>query len=204
MPEAMHRIRDQWPRTAARWAITTLDAPHDGYKALGDAEQWVTIAGQTRREWRALCGAIGQPSMADDPRFRTAELRKQNEAELDRILTAWTSERDRWEITEILQRAGVAAVSHLHQPGRRRKISHCARAASWSNCRTSGDRRLHPCGRALDDVANALQGTPRRSLPGRGYRFDTGHAAGLFKGTDRAASNRRRDQLTVAKPDWGR
>ncbi len=84
-------------------------APHQAYKALGDAEQWVTIVAPSDREWRRLCGAIGQPELANDPRFCTAEARKRNEAELDAIITQWTSTRARWEITETLQRAGVAA-----------------------------------------------------------------------------------------------
>jgi benzylsuccinate CoA-transferase BbsF subunit len=52
---------------------------------------------------------IGQPQLADDPRFKTAAARKKNEAALDGIITAWTSTRDRWEATKALQNAGVAA-----------------------------------------------------------------------------------------------
>ena len=85
-------------------------APHNCYKSRGDAEQWVTIAIGTEGEWRALCEVMGKPTLAEDPRFTTAALRKQNEDELDRIITAWTSPRDRWEVTEALQRAGVAAI----------------------------------------------------------------------------------------------
>jgi crotonobetainyl-CoA:carnitine CoA-transferase CaiB-like acyl-CoA transferase len=85
-------------------------APHNCYKTSGDAESWVTIAVGNEEEWRALCDAIGKPSMADERRFDTAAARKQNEDELDRIISAWTSTRDRWEITEMLQRAGVAAM----------------------------------------------------------------------------------------------
>jgi formyl-CoA transferase len=36
-------------------------------------------------------------------------LRKKNEDALDEIITSWTKERDRWEVTRILQSAGVAA-----------------------------------------------------------------------------------------------
>ena len=84
-------------------------APHNCYKAMGDDECWVTIAAGSEEEWRALCRAIGQPSLAGDARFATAALRKQHEDELDAIITRWTSERDRWEITELLQKARVAA-----------------------------------------------------------------------------------------------
>jgi crotonobetainyl-CoA:carnitine CoA-transferase CaiB-like acyl-CoA transferase len=85
-------------------------APHNCYKARGDAEHWVTVAVGSEAEWRALCAAMGKPSLADDPRFADAAARKRNEADLDRIIGAWTAGRDRWEITEILQRAGVAAI----------------------------------------------------------------------------------------------
>jgi len=88
-------------------------APHNCYKASGDAEMWVSIVAGSENEWRALCAAIGQPSLSVDPRFATAALRKRNEDELDRIITQWTRERDRWEATRILQRAGVAAFPTL-------------------------------------------------------------------------------------------
>ena len=88
-------------------------SPHNCYKAAGDAEMWVSIVAGTQAQWRALCVAIGQPALADDPRFATAALRKRNEDELDRMITLWTQERDRWEITETLQRAGVAAFPTL-------------------------------------------------------------------------------------------
>lgn len=85
-------------------------SPHNCYKARGDAERWVAIAVGNEAEWRALCEVIGQPSLANDPRFSTAAARKRNETELDRIIENWTVVRERWEITEMLQKAGVAAI----------------------------------------------------------------------------------------------
>lgn len=89
-------------------------SPHNCYKARGDAEAWVTIAVGSETEWRALCESMGQRSLADDPRFARAESRKRNEDELDRIISDWTAPRDRWEITHLLQRAGVAAFPALN------------------------------------------------------------------------------------------
>jgi benzylsuccinate CoA-transferase BbsF subunit len=83
-------------------------APHETYRAAGE-DQWVSIAVGGEDEWRALCQAMGQPQLANDPRFKTAEARKQNEDALDDIITAWTSGNDRWEIAHKLQAAGVAA-----------------------------------------------------------------------------------------------
>ncbi len=88
-------------------------SPHNCFKARGDVEMWVSIVAGSEEQWRALCDAIGRPALADHPRFATAALRKRNEDELDRIITRWTQERDRWEITETLQRAGVAAFPTL-------------------------------------------------------------------------------------------
>ena len=84
-------------------------SPHNCYKTKGDHSQWVSIAVGNEAEWKALCGAIGKPELANDARFRSPDLRKQNEAALDDLITAWTSERDRWVITDALQKAGVAA-----------------------------------------------------------------------------------------------
>jgi crotonobetainyl-CoA:carnitine CoA-transferase CaiB-like acyl-CoA transferase len=52
---------------------------------------------------------MGQPPLATDARFLTARDRKAHEDELDNILTAWTAQRDKWEVTRTLQAAGVAA-----------------------------------------------------------------------------------------------
>jgi crotonobetainyl-CoA:carnitine CoA-transferase CaiB-like acyl-CoA transferase len=86
-----------------------LMAPHNTYKAAGDADKWVSIAVGSESEWPALCATIGQPELANDPRFQTPAARKANEEALDEIITAWTSSRDRWEVTKALQAAGVAA-----------------------------------------------------------------------------------------------
>jgi len=86
-----------------------LMSPHETYKALGDADQWVSIAVGNEEEWRKLCSAIGKPSLADDARFKTQAARKHNERELDAIIAEWTRAHDRWEVTRLLQQAGVAA-----------------------------------------------------------------------------------------------
>ena len=84
-------------------------SPHNTYKTAGNADKWVSIAVGTEAEWRALCGVMGKPELVQDVRFSTSSARKQHEEELDSIISGWTSSRDRWEITEALQRAGVAA-----------------------------------------------------------------------------------------------
>jgi crotonobetainyl-CoA:carnitine CoA-transferase CaiB-like acyl-CoA transferase len=89
-------------------------APHNCYKAKGGAMDWVTIAVGSEQEWRSLCSATGNPSLAEDSRFCTAQARKRNEHALDAIITDWTQTRDRWKITSILQAAGVAAIPTMN------------------------------------------------------------------------------------------
>ena len=57
----------------------------------------------------ASLDAIGQPALADDPRFATLVARKQNEDELEELVTSWTMERDPEAAAELLQAAGIAA-----------------------------------------------------------------------------------------------
>jgi crotonobetainyl-CoA:carnitine CoA-transferase CaiB-like acyl-CoA transferase len=82
-------------------------APHGIYRCRGD-DDWVSIACATEDEWRALCGVVGG-GLAADPRFASAPLRKQNEDVLEEAITAWTSVRDRFDVTDVLQRVRVAA-----------------------------------------------------------------------------------------------
>ena len=52
---------------------------------------------------------MGQPGLADDPRFCHTAVRKVNEAALDQCIGAWCATRERWTITRTLATAGVPA-----------------------------------------------------------------------------------------------
>jgi crotonobetainyl-CoA:carnitine CoA-transferase CaiB-like acyl-CoA transferase len=83
-------------------------APHNIYRCRGD-DAWVTLAATTETQWQALCQALGQPELANDPRFCHAAARKANESALDQLLSAWCATRERWSITTTLATAGVPA-----------------------------------------------------------------------------------------------
>jgi crotonobetainyl-CoA:carnitine CoA-transferase CaiB-like acyl-CoA transferase len=87
-------------------------APHGVYATGPD--QWLTLACTTDTQWAALAGlaAADDPAFAD-PRFATVAGRKAAESELDGLLTRWVNGRDRWELTRVLQQAGVAAVPSI-------------------------------------------------------------------------------------------
>jgi len=88
-------------------------SPHNCFRCAGE-DEWVSIACGSDEEWRALCQAIGQSQLTTDTRFRTARDRKANEDELEQLLTAWTEQRDKWEVTRTLQAAGVAAFPSMN------------------------------------------------------------------------------------------
>ena len=57
--------------------------------------------------WLAFCGAMGQPALADDPRFATADARWDNRAVLEPIIEAWTRSHTKHEVMRMLGDAGV-------------------------------------------------------------------------------------------------
>ncbi len=83
-------------------------APSGAYRARGD-DRWVVVSCRTEAHWAALVGAMGTPAWAADPRFATVAGRVEHADELDALVEAWTSERDRYEVMEVLQRSGVPA-----------------------------------------------------------------------------------------------
>lgn len=83
-------------------------APHDAFPAKGD-DQWVVIAVFSDAEWASLAAAIGQGELAGDSRFATMAARLAHQDELKRIISAWTTSRDKHAIADLLQAAGVAS-----------------------------------------------------------------------------------------------
>jgi len=83
-------------------------APHGAYPCQGE-DSWCAIAVESEPEWLAFCRAIGKAELATDSRFCCLEKRKANEDELDNIVADWTRQRTAKEVTEVLQREGIAA-----------------------------------------------------------------------------------------------
>ena len=89
-----------------------VNAPHGVYRCQGD-DQWVTITVSSEEEWTRFCGTIGNPQWTQESRFTDNQGRCRNHDDLDRLITEWTSNRDKHEVTELLQGAGVAATPVL-------------------------------------------------------------------------------------------
>ncbi len=90
-------------------------APHNRYRCAGE-DAWLAIACEDDAQFRALVGTIGQPELADDPRFATATARKANEYDLDPLIEEWTEKHGKYDAMFLLQRAGVPAGAALTVP----------------------------------------------------------------------------------------
>lgn len=85
-------------------------APHNSYRCSGGGRNdWCAIACFTQEEWLALVRALGSPAWASEPAFATLPGRLEHQEELDRQIEAWTIQRNKYEVMERLQAAGVPA-----------------------------------------------------------------------------------------------
>jgi benzylsuccinate CoA-transferase BbsF subunit len=84
-------------------------APHNCYRCRGD-DKWVSIAVSTEEEWQAFCKVVGNPDWTRDEKFSDAYGRWKYQEELDKLVTEWTVNYTHYEVTEMMQKAGVAAM----------------------------------------------------------------------------------------------
>jgi benzylsuccinate CoA-transferase BbsF subunit len=101
-------------------------APHGIYPCAGE-DEWVAIACRGDEDWRGLAGTVGEPWTADG-RFAELSGRLAFEDELDGLLAAWTSSREKFAIAADLRGAGVPA-SAVQKPGER--IDHDLGTSAW-------------------------------------------------------------------------
>lgn len=109
-------------------------APHGVYRCKGE-DQWVTIAVSSEEEWANLCDAMGNPSWAKEHRFSDPIRRYENHDALDKLIEKWTSQHDKHEVMQILQKVGVASTPvlpaselvndpHMEQRGFFQEVNH--------------------------------------------------------------------------------
>ena len=84
-------------------------APHNCYRCRGN-DKWVSIAVSKEDEWQAFCQVMGNPDWTRDEKFSDAYCRWKYQEELDRLVTEWTVNYTHYEVTEMLQKVGVAAM----------------------------------------------------------------------------------------------
>jgi benzylsuccinate CoA-transferase BbsF subunit len=87
-------------------------APHGIYPCAGD-DKWVSIAVKTEEEWQSFCRVLGNPEWTTEEKFRDSAQRLAHATELDEHVAAWTKKHENYEITQMLQKDGVAAAPML-------------------------------------------------------------------------------------------
>ena len=97
----------EWRRTGNHSPYKPA-SPEGLYRCRGD-DRWVAITCESDDDWIAFVKASGHLEWADDERFATLDGRLRHRAELDRLVEGWTIEQDRYDVMDVLQRAGVAA-----------------------------------------------------------------------------------------------
>jgi crotonobetainyl-CoA:carnitine CoA-transferase CaiB-like acyl-CoA transferase len=85
---------------------STHVAPRNTYRCADG--QWVSLSGSTQTIWERLCGAMGRPELATDPRFASNELRINNVEALDAEIGAWMASYPRAEVIRCMNAAEVA------------------------------------------------------------------------------------------------
>ena len=116
-------------------------APHNCYPCKGD-DKWISIVVSNEDEWKRLCVAMEKPELVDDDRYSRAELRKQNEEDLDSLIAEWTKNQVDTDVMVCLQNAGVAAAPsynserlfedpHLKARGVYKEVDHPVIGKNW-------------------------------------------------------------------------
>ena len=77
------------------------------YRVFATRDGHITLGASKEKFWRALCGIIGQPALADDPRFKTNADRVANNAALVALLQVALAERDSAHWLALLGEAGI-------------------------------------------------------------------------------------------------
>ena len=90
-------------------------APHNAYPCDGE-DRWVTIAASTEEQWQSLAHIVGGDALAGNLKFATVAGRLENQKELDEIIAGWTRDNAPYQISQILQEAGVPASPVLRGP----------------------------------------------------------------------------------------
>ncbi|MCO5090892.1 CaiB/BaiF CoA-transferase family protein [Bosea sp. (in: a-proteobacteria)] len=86
-------------------AILPFVAPSNVYPTRDGA--FVLIAANQDSVFKRLCAAMGRAELGTDPRYDTHTARGERQAELDAVISAWTSTLGREELGALLDDAGV-------------------------------------------------------------------------------------------------
>ena len=105
------------------------------YNVYPSSDGYLAIICIAEHQWRSLAKAMGQPELANDPRFATLKDRVRNMEELDATIAAWSSTLTKDEAFQMLIAADVPAApvrdlnevindSNMHSRGMLHHVDH--------------------------------------------------------------------------------
>ena len=83
-------------------------APQGCYAGAGE-DQWLTLTVRSEAEWQAFAALLGGPALAGDPRYASAELRRQHHDALDARIAEWSRQHSPQDAAARLLAVGIAA-----------------------------------------------------------------------------------------------
>lgn len=85
-----------------------VHVPSNVYQAQGD-DKWIALTVKTDAQWSALCVLMGQPTLAVDARFMTADARRQHRDRVNALVAQWCLAHTPTTLFTQLQARGIAA-----------------------------------------------------------------------------------------------
>ncbi len=118
-------------------------APQGCYRCKGE-DQWVTVSVASDEEWQKFARTIGKPQLAKDKKYAGLPARLAAQDELDKLISAWTAEHDKFEVMRLLQDSGIAA-SAVQDNAEVYSDPHLKQRGFWSVIdHPDAGRRIHP------------------------------------------------------------
>lgn len=125
--------------------------------AFRTADGWVVVTAETDRQWRSLCGAIGDHTLARDSRFETNARRLENRQALEDGLAPWFAARTSSACIEMLQSKRVPA-GEFHTPVQHHDDAQIAARSMLRRLETQWGPVYAPMATARFSVTPAVQG----------------------------------------------
>jgi crotonobetainyl-CoA:carnitine CoA-transferase CaiB-like acyl-CoA transferase len=130
------------------------------FQNFAAADGWIVIGGAKQKFWERLCELVGEPELAEDPRFATMVDRDEHRDELVPILDAIFARRTVAEWLDLLVPAGIPAA----------RVNTVPEALEDSQTLARGDvvEHEHPTLGTVRTIRTALRVSDGERVPARG------------------------------------
>jgi crotonobetainyl-CoA:carnitine CoA-transferase CaiB-like acyl-CoA transferase len=107
IPDLFNALPEAKPANADRSMC-----PHGVFPCRGE-DQWIAIACEDDKQWDKLCDILGDTDLVENEAYSTLQKRQAEKEAIESHLARLTSDRDKFELEQILVSAGVAAAAVL-------------------------------------------------------------------------------------------